>query len=265
MKTREALSRDLRRRYESWYHTSLRLIEDNLPYQVDEFKAVYDIMISYVTLNRFAATTDSTMNEVQQWHRRGYVDIYLDEFANVIDRQANLLRTLLSLPDDTLDASYRCFLTGFAAPYELRENPSLVFVIMPFAKEFDDVYQFGIKNTAASLGLQCKRSDEIIHTQNVICTSICQPIRAARYIIVDITRKNPNVFYELGLTHARLEDREQAKKKVLIITQDMEDLPFDLRTMNIIHYRSIGDLSGKLTLFLTEFLHTSSTEVRTLE
>jgi hypothetical protein len=250
----KSISRDIRRRYEAWYHASLKLVEEYLPYQVKEFKSVYEIMISYVTLNRFANTTESILSEVSNRYKRGFVSIYLNEFANVIDVQANLIRSLLYLPDEEIESTYRCFLTGFPAPYKLRENPNLAFVIMPFDKAFDDIYQLGIKETFHSLGLQCKRSDEIIHTQNVICTSICQPIRAARYVVADITDRNPNVFYELGFTHARSEDQDQANKRVIILTQNMSDLPFDLRTMSIIHYENIGSLRTKLKAALIAFM-----------
>jgi hypothetical protein len=240
------ISRNLRRRYDAWYYASLKIIEQYLPYQVEEFKSSYEIMISYVTLNRYAATSSVVLAEVNRKYPLGYVDVYLAEFPRVIDVQANLIRSVLHLPEETMKTSYRCFLTGFPAPYELRENPNLVFVIMPFSKSFDDVYQLGIKETAQSLGLQCKRSDEIIHTQNVICTAICQPIRAARYVIADITGCNPNVFYELGMTHARSEDPDQKNKHVILITQKMEDVPFDIRNLSVIHYESIGSLKEKL-------------------
>lgn len=240
------ISRDLKRRYESWYFATLKLIQEYLPYQEKDFTKVYEIMISYVTLNRYATTTEQILSKVEQQYDKGFVDIYLNEFSEVIDNQANLIRSLLYLPEQTLIPAYRCFLTGIACANPLRENPSLVFVVMPFDKSFDDIYQIGIKETVKSLSLQCQRSDEIIHTQNVICTAICQPIRVARYIIVDITGKNPNVFYELGLTHARVEDTDQINKRVIIITRDIDDIPFDLRNMSIIHYDSIGSLRAKL-------------------
>jgi len=249
-----SISRNIRRRYEAWYHASLKLLEEYLPYQTDDFKSIYDIMISYVTLNRFATTTDSILENLKKRHKRGFVDVYLNEFTNVIDVQANLVRSLLYLPENTLESTYRCFLTGFPAPYKLRENPNLVFVIMPFSETFNDVYQLGIKETVLGLSLQCKRSDEIVHTQNIICTSVCQPIRAARYIIADITGQNANVFYELGLTHARVEDVDQRNKRVIILTQDMSDVPFDLRTLNIIRYESIGSLRTKLKAHLIDLM-----------
>jgi len=250
-------SRQLRRNYEAWFHAAWNLVKDYLPYQSDEFRSYYETMISYLTLNRFAATSETVASNKEQLQQ--YARSYLAEFISVIDAQANLIRSLTYLPEKEIESSYRCFLTGFPAPYNLRENPKLVFSIMPFAKSFDDIYQLGIKEVVKEFGLICKRADEIIHTQNVICTAICQPIRAARFVVADITGRSPNVFYELGLTHARSEDKEQLQKHVIIITQNMDDIPFDLRSMNIIHYESIGSLREKLRTYLINYVEDVTT------
>lgn len=247
-------SRALRRRYEAWYHRALELVEEFLPYQEPDFRASYETMISYITLNRFAATTERVLVDVNTRHERGYVDVYLREFAEVIDTQANLLRSILHLSDSEPGARHRCFVSGMQCAQPLRENPSLVFALMPFTDEDDDRYQLGIKEAARSVGLQCQRADEIRHTQNVICRAICQPIRAARYVVADITEKNPNVFYELGLTHGRCEDVDQVNKRVILITRDISTTPFDLRNMNIIEYDSVGSLRSKLRTTFLELL-----------
>jgi hypothetical protein len=246
----KAKSRDVTRRYKVWYRSSLKLIEEFLPYQEGDFKATYDIMLSYVTLNRYAATTEHVIAKVEKTYERGYVDIYLNEFAQVIDSQADLLRSLLYLQHNGDPPSYRCFLTGLTCTRPLRENPKLVFVLMPFDHSYDDLYQFGIKETVRDLGLQCQRADEIVHTQNVMCRAICQPIRAARYVIADITDPNPNVFYELGLTHGRAEDIEQLNKRAILLTKNIASAPFDLRNMNIVQYDSIGSLRTELKAVL---------------
>jgi len=44
----------------------------------------------------------------------------------------------------------------------------------------------------------------------------------ARVLIAELTGKNPNVFYELGLAHAQGKD-------VILLTQSINDVPFDLR------------------------------------
>jgi hypothetical protein len=54
-------------------------------------------------------------------------------------------------------------------------------------------------------------------------------INQAGIIIGDLTTRNPNVFYEVGLAHA-------IGKKVILITQNMDDVPFDLRALRCIVY-----------------------------
>jgi formylglycine-generating enzyme required for sulfatase activity len=62
-----------------------------------------------------------------------------------------------------------------------------------------------------------------------MCVSICQNIQRARFIVADVTGKDPNVFYELGIAHI-------LGKPVILITQRPEDVPFDLRAMFYIYY-----------------------------
>ena len=45
----------------------------------------------------------------------------------------------------------------------------------------------------------------------------------------DVTGRNPNVFYEAGIAHAM-------GKKVVIITQNDQDVPFDLRHLRYVRY-----------------------------
>lgn len=51
----------------------------------------------------------------------------------------------------------------------------------------------------------------------------------ARIVIADLTGKNPNVFYEVGVAHT-------VGENVILITQRIEDVPFDLRHLRHIQY-----------------------------
>jgi hypothetical protein len=135
----------------------------------------------------------------------------------------------------------RCFKTGGPCTVDVQEKPRSVFVIMPFASAFDDVYELGIKASVEALGWECQRADEIIHNRDIMC-QVCQGIRQARLVIADLTGQNANVFYELGMAHA-------LEKDVILLSQDVGDVPFDLRPMNIIAYDPIQPwlLSQRLT------------------
>lgn len=95
------------------------------------------------------------------------------------------------------------------------------FVLMPFGKEFDDIYRIGIQGTAYEKGINAERVDEQIYTESIL-ERIYRQIDAADFIIADMTNKNPNVFYEVGYAHAK-------EKLCTLITQKAEDIPFDLK------------------------------------
>jgi len=105
------------------------------------------------------------------------------------------------------------------------------FVLMPFAEKYADVYQAieeGIEGT--ELNFTCTRADELFGGGHII-EDILKCIGEAEIIIADLTTKNPNVFYELGIAHT-----VKSLEKVLIITQTMDDVPFDLQHFRCLRY-----------------------------
>ena len=113
------------------------------------------------------------------------------------------------------------------------------FVVMPFAKEFDDVYRFGIKSACIDAGAYCERVDEQIFHEDIL-DRVYNQLSRADVIIADMTHRNPNVFYEVGYAHA-------LGKKVILLTQSSEDIPFDLKHYpHIIYGGSIGELKDQI-------------------
>lgn len=125
-----------------------------------------------------------------------------------------------------------------------KESP-VCFVIMPFKHPFNSYYKEILKPTIEKIGLKVFRSDEIFGTKPVM-TDIWDSINQADIIVADLTTRNSNVFYELGLSHA-------INKKVVILTQSMKDVPFDLRAYRCLVYNTFepmwaADLSNKLEI-----------------
>ena len=79
-------------------------------------------------------------------------------------------------------------------------NEKFCFVLMPFLDELKPVYEDHIKPTLVSLGFSCERADSIFDNKPVM-ESIWENILKARIVIADLTGKNPNVFYEIGICH----------------------------------------------------------------
>ena len=103
-----------------------------------------------------------------------------------------------------------------------------VFVIMPFGGEFDAIYEEIIQEPFADAGYDVIRADAIRGSENIL-SSIIKLLNASELIVADLSTANPNVLYELGIAHA-------LNKKVILIVQIIEDLPFDLRSYRFIEY-----------------------------
>jgi hypothetical protein len=102
-----------------------------------------------------------------------------------------------------------------------------VFVLMPFAPEFDDVW-ITIKDTSARLNLKCIRADTIT-LPGRITHQIVEAIRAATAIVADVTGNNPNVMFELGYADA-------LGKPIVVLNQRLAEAPFDLKDWRQIVY-----------------------------
>ncbi len=103
-----------------------------------------------------------------------------------------------------------------------------VFVLMPFTEALQPVYKNHIRKVAARLKVRVDRADHFIGTVSIM-QDIWSAIHAARVIVADCTGKNPNVFYEIGLAHA-------IGKHTILISQSIDDIPFNLRHLRIIPY-----------------------------
>ena len=131
-----------------------------------------------------------------------------------------------------------CSKIGGECSHTVIQDNNYVFVMMPF-EGFNSVYD-AIKQAVAGIEgkeFQCERADAKYTNLSIWCDRICKNIRKAKYNIVDITGRNPNVFYELGFAHA------MSNTKAIIITQNREEAPFDIAGINLILY-SVKELPG---------------------
>lgn len=102
------------------------------------------------------------------------------------------------------------------------------FVLMPFAPDFDDVFEHIIRAPLESAGFTVSRADEVRGSRSIM-HDVVQGIFDAELIVADLTSANPNVYYELGIAHA-------VRKKVILLAQDLEEVPFDLRAYRVVTY-----------------------------
>lgn len=110
----------------------------------------------------------------------------------------------------------------------VREFLDSCFVMMPFGDWFDRYYQEIYVPAIKEAGYEPVRADEVFTTGSVV-EQIWDEISNAKILLADLTDKNPNVFYELGLAHA-------ARKPVVFSAGRVDDVPFDLRHLRVIIY-----------------------------
>lgn len=125
--------------------------------------------------------------------------------------------------------------------FSRRENH--VFYLCPFSEPYNSIYADHVRPLVRKVGFSIERADEIYGTQPII-EDIWESINSAEIIIADVTGRNPNVMYEIGMAHT-------VGKPVIILTQQIEDVPFDLRHHRCIAYsytpRGCIELESKLS------------------
>ncbi len=119
-----------------------------------------------------------------------------------------------------------------------------VFVITPFNEDLLALYD-ELKKTFAE-EYEFNNAGDLDNQQNIL-KDIVVGINNADIIIADLTNLNANVFYELGLAHAM-------NKKVIIITQDISELPFDIKSYRANQYSLLFYKLPKLIDKLRELL-----------
>jgi hypothetical protein len=119
------------------------------------------------------------------------------------------------------------------------------FVISPFKEPFDTYFSEIFKPAVEECGLYAIRGDSLYRPTTIV-DELWQGIQRAKLLIAELTERNANVFYELGLAHA-------VSKPVILISNSMEDVPFDLRSIRVLVYnKDHPDWGSRLRLNLTK-------------
>lgn len=110
----------------------------------------------------------------------------------------------------------------------------LCFVLMPFGEPWSNrVYADLIRKVVESLGLQCLRADNL--TGRIVIEDIWTKINQSAFLIADVTGRNPNVMYEIGIAHA-------IGKPTILITQEISKIPFDFNHLR--HHAYQDNIDG---------------------
>ncbi len=103
------------------------------------------------------------------------------------------------------------------------------FVMMPFGAPLGQYYSAIYEPAVKKAGLRPVRADDDLFATGKIIDQVWQGISQAKVLIAELTTRNPNVFYELGLAHA-------LEKPVVLVSSNTDDVPFDLQHIRVIYY-----------------------------
>ncbi len=105
------------------------------------------------------------------------------------------------------------------------------FVMMPFVNPIGAYYNSIYKPAIEKAKLKADRADADLYGTGKIIDQIWKGITSARVLLAELTNRNANVLYELGLAHA-------LHKPVILVCSkaNEEDVPFDLRHVRVIYY-----------------------------
>lgn len=152
-----------------------------------------------------------------------YISSFVGAQENITDTP--LVKTHHTVKIHTFDSPVK---EGLSEKPRSREFLDTCFVMMPFGNWEDKYYQSIYGPAIREAGLEPIRADELFHTGSVV-EQIWEQIDKAKVLLADLSGRNPNVFYELGLAHA-------SRKPVVFTTSNIDDVPFDLRHLRVITY-----------------------------
>jgi hypothetical protein len=127
----------------------------------------------------------------------------------------------------------------FQIPEHENIEPALASAMMPFDARFDTVFD-SIRQAANNVGLLCRRADDIWENAAII-QDVVALLDRSRVVVCDCTGRNPNVFYEAGIAHT-------LGREVILISQNDNDIPFDLRHLRYVRY--LNNAEGRAALMV---------------
>src|SRR5437763_6851866 len=133
-------------------------------------------------------------------------------------------------------------------------------VIMPFQASFDPVFrtvQTTVANAIPEQPIDCYWLKDV-HAAGRITDDILNGIQKAALCVADLTESNPNVMWETGYAMA-------LGKPTVLISQDVETLPFDLKVHRVLPYQldMLPDLGRILSKAVSQTLARYDVKVST--
>lgn len=175
------------------------------------------------------------------------IDLYLNannnSYDDKIDEEA---KSIVEYEIKDLERKYKFMnVNPIFGEYNFSLFEEKVFMLMPFGDQaINEFYEDHIKKVINELDMICVRADDIFNNKSII-DDIWRNINESKMIIADLTNRNPNVFYEVGIAHT-------LGKQVILISQAESDIPFDLRHIRTIFYTNTTRGAAEFEIKLKE-------------
>jgi hypothetical protein len=157
-------------------------------------------------------------------------------FAKLFVNGVMLCENIVSIKESILSIRFNS--DGELEIYDIKVHAvkPKIFIVMQFTKEYNELFEDVIKPITEQAGFECIRADEF-YTSTPIIKDIIESIQDSAAIIAEITPDNPNVFYEIGYSHAI------NKPTILLCDRKREKLPFDISSFRTLFYENT--IAGK--------------------
>jgi hypothetical protein len=233
-------------------HKAIEAISENKPFMNNSVIATFSHGVGWGLDDKEVFTTQlfGLKQALEKSRKSELVKkiIFCEITKDNTNRQRTYLEELVSLADTPIVKQDNLYFMRLGIRYSVTNEHSsklasseYVFVAMPFAPEFENVYDFGLRLPIEQNGLLPVRTDKEIFFGSIM-EEIKKRISDSTFIIADVSTLNPNVMFELGFAHG-------CQKSTIIICRTDQKLPFDVAGINILFYNPllIRDLNLSLS------------------
>ncbi|CAK2936043.1 conserved hypothetical protein [Vibrio crassostreae] len=184
-----------------------------------------------------------------------------DEYRQELERELYQINNKLSSNEERFKQMNHLVIQGninvdnnssFFNKLGINENLAVknnqVFVLTPMNKDFSQDYNW-VEKAFLKHKYICMKGDDVMVQSNLL-SHIIKEIAQSKFVVANISGRNPNVFYELGIAHA-------LGKDVLLIARSEKDITFDLSSSQIVVYSEQKQLESSVSEWLVSTLNNS--------
>jgi hypothetical protein len=104
---------------------------------------------------------------------------------------------------------------------DFRVDYPSVFVAMPYREPWESLYSRVFEPAVLEAGMECRRADRTVRIGD-LNDKVWAELAAAGVILADVSVRNPNVFYELGIANAMGKD-------IILVKNHTKRVPADFK------------------------------------